>query len=152
MRGSCTRVSKHRLEMFKITGKCMKANELLDHLKQQRGNSEEMKKEEMDELLKDAHEEEKEVRKVKVKTKIRRSVVNIDVPIHGSWKANSKDENDLTFLSVNVNTLAHWSLESNKAERVKHIFEKVQHRLCRVAGSVHELGTLTPSLTLAQIL
>ena len=62
----------------------MKANELLDHLKQQRVNNEEVKEEEMDDLLKDAHKEEKEIRKDKVKTKERRSVMATDVPIHGS--------------------------------------------------------------------
>ena len=109
LRGSCARASQHRLKTFKITSKGMKANALLDHLKQRRGNREETKQEEMDDLPKDAHEEEKELRKDKVKTKERRSVMNIDVPIHGSWKANSKDENNLTFLSLNANSLAHWS-------------------------------------------
>ena len=103
VRGFCARASQHRLKTFKVPSKGMKANELLDHLKQQRGNGEEMKKEEMDDLLKNAHEEEKEVRKVKLKTKERRSVMNTDVPIHGSWKANSKDENDLTGIPL----LAH---------------------------------------------
>ena len=42
------------LKVFKITSKGIKTNELLDHLKQQRGNSEEVKKEEMDDLLKNA--------------------------------------------------------------------------------------------------
>ena len=69
----------------------------------------------MDKLLKDAHGEEKEARKVKAKTKERRLVMNTDVPIHGSWKTNSKDENDLTFLSINVNSLTRWSRESNNA-------------------------------------
>ena len=87
----------------------MKANDFLDHLKQQRGNSKEVKKEEPDDLLKDVHEEKKEVRKVKVKTKEIRSVMNTAVSIHGSSKTNSKDENDLTFCSINVNNLAHWS-------------------------------------------
>ena len=76
--------SQHRLKTFKITSKGMKATDLLAHLKQQRGNSEETEKEEMDELLKDAHEEEKEVRKVKAKTKERRSVMNTDVTIRGN--------------------------------------------------------------------
>ena len=58
----------------------------------------------MDDLLKDAHEEEKEVRNAKVKTKERQSVMNTDVPTHGRWAVNSKDENDLTFLSINVNS------------------------------------------------
>jgi hypothetical protein len=49
----------------------MKANELLDHLKQQRGNSTEMKREEMSNLPKDTHEEGKEIRKNEVKTKER---------------------------------------------------------------------------------
>ena len=70
-RGSCAQASQHRLKTFKITSKDMKANELLDHLKQQRGNSKKMKKEETDDLAKDAHEEENEVRKVRVKTKER---------------------------------------------------------------------------------
>ena len=43
-----------------------------------------MKKEEMDDLLKDAHEEEKVIRKEKVKAKERRSVMTTNVPIHGS--------------------------------------------------------------------
>ena len=68
-----------------------------------------MRKEEMDDLLKDAHDEEKAIRKEKVKTKERRSVMTTDVPIHGSWKTNSKDKKDITFLSVNVNSLTHWS-------------------------------------------
>ena len=66
-----------------------------------------------------------------------------DVPIHGSWKANSKDENDLIFLSVNVNSLAHWSQESNKAERLKYIFEKYSIDSAGLQ-EVHELGTFTP--------
>ena len=70
--------------------------------------------------------------------------MNTGVSIHGSWKTKSKDKNDLTFFSINVNSLAHWSRESNKVERLKHIFKKVQHRRRRVAGSVHELGTITP--------
>ena len=84
MKGSCARASQHRLKTFNITSKGIKANELLDHLKQRRGNSDKMKREEMDELIKDAHEEEKEARKVKAKTKERRSVMDTDVPVHGS--------------------------------------------------------------------
>ena len=55
MRGSCARASRHRLKTFNITSKGMKATELLDHLKQRKGNSDEMKREEMDELIKDSH-------------------------------------------------------------------------------------------------
>ena len=45
-----------------------------------------MKKEEMDDLLKDTHEEEKEVRKDKLKTKERRSVMNTDVQYTAAGK------------------------------------------------------------------
>ena len=69
MRGSCARASQHRLKTFKITSKGMKANELLDHLKQRRGNKEGVKKKELDDLLKDAHKEETVIRKEKEKTK-----------------------------------------------------------------------------------
>ena len=100
MRGFCARASQHRFKKLNITSKGMKANELLDHLKQQRRNDEEMRKEEMDDLLKDAHDEEKAIRKDKVKTKERQYVMTTDVPMHGSWKANSKDKNNITFLSV----------------------------------------------------
>ena len=44
-------------------------NELLDCLKQRRGNKEETKEEEMDNLPGDAHEEEKVIRKERDKTK-----------------------------------------------------------------------------------
>ena len=67
MRGSCARES----QTFKITSKGMKANELLYHLKQQIGNNEEMKKEEMGNLLRNVHEEEKLIRKERDKTKER---------------------------------------------------------------------------------
>ena len=91
----------------------------------------------------DAHEEEKVIRKERDKTKEIQSVMTTDVPIHDSWKANYKDKNNITFLSVNINSLAHCSGESNRAERLKHIVEKY-----RINGgftrSVHELGTVTP--------
>ena len=45
MKGSCTRASQHRLKTFNIISKGMKATELLDNLKQRRGNSGEMKRE-----------------------------------------------------------------------------------------------------------
>ena len=144
MRGSCARASQHRLKTFKITSKGMKANELLDHLKQQRGNNEEMKKEEMDNLLKDTHEDEETTRKEKVKTKERHFAMTTTWPIQGSWKANFKDENDSTFLSLNGDSLANWSRANNKAERLKHIFEKAQNRSNGFARRVHELGTITP--------
>ena len=119
----------------------MKATALLDHLKQQRGNSDKMKWEEMDELIKDTHEEEKETRKVNAETKERRPVMDSDVPVH----------DDLTFISINVNNLAHWSRGSNKVERLKHIFEKYSIDAAGLQEVCMNWAQLPPSLTLAQI-
>ena len=152
MKGSCARASRYRLKTFNITSKGMKATELLDHLKQRRGNSDKMKREEMNKLIKDTHEEEKEDNKVKAKTTERRTVMSSDDLARGSWKTNSKDENDLTFISINVNSLAHWSKESNKAERLKHIFEKYSIDAAGLQEVCMNWGQLPPSLTLAQIL
>ena len=44
MRRSYARTSQQRLMTFKLISKGMKANELLDHLNQRRGNKEETKK------------------------------------------------------------------------------------------------------------
>ena len=152
MKGLCARATQHRLKMFNITSNGMKATELLDHLKQRRRNSDKTKREEMDELIKDTHEEEKEIKKVKAKTTERRTVMNSDDPIHGSWKTNSKDKNDLTFISINVNSLAHWSRESNKAERLKYIFEKYSIDAAGLQEVCMNWAQLPSPMTLAQIL
>ena len=78
--------------------------------------------------------------------------MNTDVPIHGSWKANSKDKNNLTFLSINMNSLAHWSRESNKAERLKHIFKKYSIDSAGLQEVCMNWAQLPLPLTLAQIL
>jgi hypothetical protein len=52
-----------------IISKCIKANELLDHLKYRRVDNTELKKEEMNNLLKDTHKEEKEIRSNEAKKK-----------------------------------------------------------------------------------
>ena len=67
------------------------------------------------------------IRREKDKTKERRTVLTNNGPIHDSYKANSKDKNNITLLSVNTHSLSHWSQEINKVERFKHIFNTVTH-------------------------
>ena len=74
------------------------------------------------------------------------------VPIHGSWKADFKDKHDITFLSVNVNSLTHWSQESNRAESLKHIFKKYSIDSAGLQEVCMNWAQLPPSMTLAQIL
>ena len=84
MRGSCTRISQHRLKTCNLTNRGMEPNELLDHLKQRRGNDKEMKKEEMDKLLKDVHKEEKAIKEERDEIKKRHSVMTINMQMHGN--------------------------------------------------------------------
>ena len=85
----------------------------------------------MDELLKDAHKEEKSIRKDKDKTKRQQLVMTTDVPTHENWKPNTKGKDGITFLSVNISSLTHWSRDSNKTERLKHVSEKYRIDLTR---------------------
>ena len=78
--------------------------------------------------------------------------MNSDVPVHGSWKTNSKDKNDLTFISINMNSLVHWSRESKKVERLKHIFKKYSIDAAGLQEVCMNWAQVPPLLTLAQIL
>ena len=130
----------------------MKPNELLYHLKQRRGNKEDMKKEEMDELLNDVHKEEKVIRKERNKTKKRGSVMTTDVTMHWNWTLHTNDRDNITFLSVNINSITHRSQDSNKTEGMRHIFEKNRFNSARLHEVYMDWVQLPPFKTLAQIL
>ena len=68
-----------------------------------------MKKEEMNNLLKNVHEEEKVIREERDKTKKRQSVMTTNVPTHGNWKPHTKYDDDITLMSVNRNSPSHCS-------------------------------------------
>ena len=69
-------------------------------------------------------EEKREVHTEEVKTKVRRTVMNTKVPTHGIWRKDEKEVKDVTFLGVNINSLSHWSKNSNKAARLRHIIQE----------------------------
>ena len=113
---------------------------------------EETNKEEMDELLKDMHNKEKVVREERDETKKRQLVTTIDVPTHENWKQHTKEEDNTMFLNTNINRLAHWSRDSNKAERLKHIFEKYKINSAGLQEVCMTWVQLYPSTTLFRTL
>ena len=74
------------------------------------------------------------------------------MPTHGNWKPHVKEEDDATFLSVNLGSLAYWSRDSNKAERLKHVFEKYKVDTVGLQEVCVNWSQLPASKTLAQML
>ena len=58
------------------------------------------------------------------RTEERQTVMNTKVPVHGTWRKEKNDKDDVTCLGVNINSLAYWSKESNKAARLRHIIQE----------------------------
>ena len=58
------------------------------------------------------------------KIKERRTVMNTKVPTHRTSRKNEREDEDVTFMGVNTNSLAYWSKDSNKAARLKYVFQE----------------------------
>ena len=93
-------------------------------MKQRRGNTEETKKEEMDERLREVNKEERAIRKERVETNKRQSVMTTNVPTKRNGTPHTKDKDGITVLSANINSPAHWQQDSNQAELLKFFFRK----------------------------
>ena len=50
--------------------------------------------------------------------------MNTKVPAHETWRMNERENEDVTFMGVNINSLAYWSKECNKADRLRYVFQK----------------------------
>merc|ERR1711966_488440 len=50
--------------------------------------------------------------------------MNTKVPMHGTWRRHEREDEDVTFMGVNINSLAYWSKESNKAARLQYVFQE----------------------------
>ena len=127
MRGSCQRAERHRLEIHNLTKQGMSAKELLTTLERRKLNSEDLSPSELEELLEKAAKdvgEQAAIENEKAAVAKWRSVMSTKVETHGNWLPELKGDDDLTFLSANLNSLAYWSRYSNKADRLKDIFEK----------------------------
>ena len=134
MRGSGKRAERHRLRIFNLTKKkmCnddqnMTAEEVKDCLGQQKSKNDEISPKEEEELLdKCAKDVEQQIAidKEKAAVKERRSVMSTKVPTYGDWTPEVKGDKELTFFRANINSLAYWSRYSNKADRLRYIFDK----------------------------
>ena len=105
----------------------MSAKELLTTLERRKLNSDDLSPSEVEELLNKAAkdvDEQLAIDNKKAAVAKRRTVMSTKVKIHGNWLPELKGDDDLTFLSANLNSLAYWSRYSNKADRLKDIFEK----------------------------
>ena len=102
----------------------MSPNNLLDTMQRKHEGVREYTNAELEKMAGKNSEEQGAERVEVAKVKERRTVMNTKVPTHGTWKKNEREDEDVTFMGVNINSLAYWSKESNKAARLQHVFQK----------------------------
>ena len=126
MRGSGKRAERYRLKTFNLTNQGtgdeienMSAEEVKNILEQRKSKNDELSPREAEELLekcaKDT-EQQMAIDAERAATEERRTVISTKVPTHGDWKPDSKGDDDLDFLGVNINSLAYWSRYTNNAD------------------------------------
>ena len=106
IRGSGLRANRHRLEKVKLTKEGLSPDDLSELLQQRKGDRRDVGTRELEKLLEGREEESKAREAEKEATEQQRSVMTTVVPIHGNWKPHIKEEDDITFLSVNLGILA----------------------------------------------
>ena len=67
-------------------------------------------------------------------------------------EAGRKDEDDVTFFGANINSLAYWSKESNKAVRLRHLFQEYEVDTAGLQEICVNWAKLGPSKTIAEFL
>ena len=105
----------------------MTANEVKEHLGRRKSKNDDLSPREEEELLdKGAKDIEQHVaiEEERAAVKERRSVMITKVPTHEDWTPEMKGDNELSFFSANINSLAYWSRYSNKADRLRYVFDK----------------------------
>ena len=123
-RSSCGRARRWRGNLVNSTNKGMSPNDLLDTMQRKQEGIKEYTNAELDEMAGKSPEEQGAERVEAAKVKERRTVMNTKVPTHGTWRKNEREDEDVTFMGVNINSLAYWSKESNKAARLKYVFHE----------------------------
>ena len=83
-----------------------------------------MSKRALDKLIKHGKEESLEIAKDKRESQTMTDGDEHQGLAHRNWRPENKDTEVLAFLSLNVNSLSHWSSTSNKTKRFKHIFKE----------------------------
>ena len=155
MRGSCKWAERHRLETHKLTKQRMSADELLATLGRRKLNSDDLSPSEVEELLSKAAkdvDEQLAIENEKEAVEKRRTVMSTKVKTHGDWLPELKGDDNVTFLSADLNSLAYWSRYSNKADRLRDIFAKYGIDSAGLQEVCVNWAQLPASKTLAQIL
>ena len=91
---------------------------MLDTLQRKREGIREYTNAKLEEMAGQNLEEQGAEQVEAAKAKERRTVMNTKVPTHGTRRKTEKEDEDITFMGVNINSLAYWSNESNKAARL----------------------------------
>ena len=79
---------------------------------------------ELEEMENAAEDNQKAARKYKEAEKIRQTLSNTRVPVHGNLRVEEKDNEALRFLGVNINSMSFWQRDNYKTDRPKFIVEK----------------------------
>ena len=96
----------------------MSPNDLLDTMQRKRESIREYTNAKLEKLVGQNSEEQGAEQVEAAKVKERQTVMNTKIPTHGTWRKNEREDEDVTFMEVNINSLAYWSNESNKAARL----------------------------------
>ena len=89
----------------------MSPNELLEAMQRKHKANREYTNAELEEMLDKSSEEKGTEQAEAAKMKERRTVMNTKVPAHETWRMNERENEDVTFMGVNINSLAYWSNE-----------------------------------------
>ena len=124
IRSSCDRARGWRDNLVNLTNKGMSPNDLLEAMQQKRKANRKYTNAKLEEMVGKRLEEAGAERVDAAKVKKRRSVVNTKVPIYRTWRINERGDNEVTFMGVNINSLAYWPKDSNKAGRLRYVFQE----------------------------
>ena len=102
----------------------MSPTNLLDKMQRKCEDDREYTNTKLKEMVGKSSEEQGTEQVEVAKAKECRTVMNTKVSTHGTWRKNEREDEDVTFMGVNINSLAYWSKESNKAARLRYVFQE----------------------------
>ena len=113
MRSSCGRARRWRCNPVPVnlTNKGMSPNDLLDIMQQKCEGNREYTNAQLEEMVGKSSDEQSAEQVKADKVKERQTVMNTKVPTHGTLRKNEREDEDVTFMGVNINSLAYWSNE-----------------------------------------
>ena len=123
-RSSCGRARRWRDSLVNLTNKGMPPDDLPETMQRKREGNREYTSAKLEEMAGKSSEEKGAEKVETAKVKEQWTLMNTKVPTHGRWRMNERADEDATCMGVNINGLAYWSKESNKATRLQYVFQK----------------------------